>query len=204
MKLYYTPGACSLAPHIVIEEAGLKVDMEKVDLTTKRTETGVDYMSVNDKGYVPALMLDDDTLLTEVSAIVQYLADVAIKKASPSTARLMSSERFRLQEWLGFISTELHKPFGLLYSPVVPDAYKVSVKESIGHRLSWLEKKIGGRLFLMGDDFTVADAYLFTILNWSAWLNLDLKPWPAISDYKDRVGRRPAVVAALRAEGLVQ
>lgn len=204
MKLYYTPGACSLAPHIVIEEAGLKVNMEKVDLATKLTETGVDYMSVNDKGYVPALMRDDGTLLTEVSAIVQYLADIALKIGSLPAASLVSSERYRLQEWLGFISTELHKPFGLLYSPVVPDAFKVSVKESIGHRLSWLEKKLEGRPFLMGDDFTVADAYLFTVLNWAAWLNLDLKPWSAVSDYKDRIGRRPAVVAALKAEGLIQ
>lgn len=201
MKLYYAPGACSMAPHIALCEAGLPYDLEKVDLAAKRTERGTDYMSVNPKGYVPALALDDGQVLTEVSAVVQYIADQA--PGSGLAPRAGTMERYRLLEWLGFIATELHKGFGPLFKPDTPDAYKPIVRDNLARRFGWLDGQLRGREHLMGSGFTVADAYGFTILNWTNVHDIDLAPWPEVKAYVGRVGARPGVQQAMREEGLL-
>lgn len=201
MKLYYSPGACSLSPHIILLESGLGFDLEKVDLAAKKTERGADYWKVNPKGYVPALELDGGQVLTEGPAIVQYLADlVPQKKLAPTAGTL---ERYRLQEWLNFISTELHKGFSPLFNPKAPDDWKSVARELLGRRIGIVAKQLEGRSYLMGESFTVVDAYLFTILRWARHVKLDLSPWPVLSGYQDRVAVRPAVHAALVAEGLI-
>lgn len=202
MKLYYFPGACSLSPHIVLCETGLGFDLEKVDLGTKRTESGSDYLAVNPKGYVPTLQLDDGQTLTEGPAIIQYLADrVAEKKLAPAAGTMA---RYRLQEWLNFISTELHKACSPLFNPNLPDAMKSAAMEQLTKRLAFTAGQLEGKIFLMGDQFTVADAYLFTVLSWTAHLHIDLAAWPALQSYQGRVAARPSVQAALKAEGLVK
>ena len=201
MKLYYSPGACSLSPHIVLVESGLGFDLEKVDLAAKKTERGADYWKVNPKGYVPALELDDGQVLTEGPAIVQYLADrVPQKKLAPPAGTM---ERYRLQEWLNFISTELHKGFSPLFNPKASDDWKSAARELLGRRIAIVAKQLEGKSYAMGTAFTVADAYLFTILRWARHVKLDLSPWPVLPDYLDRVAARPAVHAALAAEGLI-
>ena len=201
MKLYYSPGACSLSPHIILVESGLSFDLEKVDLAAKKTGLGADYWKVNPKGYVPALELDDGQVLTEGPAIVQYLADlVPHKKLAPMAGTL---ERYRLQEWLNFISTELHKGFSPLFNPKASDDWKSAVKELLGRRIAIVAKQLEGKSYVMGESFTVVDAYLFTILRWARHVKLDLSPWPVLSGYQDRVAARPAVHAALVAERLI-
>lgn len=202
MKLYYSPGACSLSPHIVLREAGLPFELERVDLKTKLTETGADYRSINPKGYVPALRLDDGEILTEGPAIVQYLADrVPDRKLAPAAGTM---ERYRLMEWLNFISTELHKSFGALFNPQTAEDWKAFVRGLLGQRLDYVATQLGSRAYLMGDAFSVPDAYLFTVLNWGQWTGIDVGQWPSLKDYVARIAARPAVHAALVAEKLLR
>lgn len=202
MKLYLSPGACSLSPHIVLREAGLTFETEKVNLKTKETETGGDYRTVNPKGSVPALKLDNGEVLTEGPVIVQYLADSApAAKLAPASG---TKERYRLQEWLNYITSELHKGFSPLFNPKAPDEWKSIVKENLGVRFDYLSKRLDGKKYLLGDGFSVADAYLFTILGWTKPTGIDLGKWPVLKDYVARVAARPAVHAAMVAEGLVK
>ncbi|MCL6556350.1 MAG: glutathione transferase GstA [Burkholderiales bacterium] len=201
MKLYYSPGACSLSPHIVLREGGFDFSLERVDLKSSVTETGADYKAINPNGYVPALQLDDGQVLTEGPAIVQYLADrVPEKRLAPPTGTM---ERYRLMEWLNFISTELHKGFGALFNPKLPDEAKSIIKSQLVSRIEHANRRLTGKPYAMGDTFTVADAYLFTVLGWGKYVGIDLSPWPALTAYLGRVGARPAVQAALAAEGLI-
>ena len=203
MKLYYSPGACSLSPHIVAREAGIAVDLKKVDLKTKTlADGGGSYTAVNAKGYVPALGLDDGSMLTEGPAIVQYLADQ--KPDSGLAPKSGTTDRLRLQEWLNFISSELHKAMGTFFNPKAPDDWKAAVTERLGVRMDYVAKELAGKQYLMGDKFSVADAYLFTILNWAPMVKFDMARWPAITEYYKRVAQRPKVQEALKAEGLVK
>ena len=201
MKLYYASGACSLSPHIVAREAGIAIDTVKVDLTTKKTEDGQDFLVLNPKGYVPALCLDNGQILTEGPAIVQYLADQ--KPASRLAPSAGTMERYRLQEWLSFLGTELHKSFSPLFNQASADDAKRAAKENITKRFTYLEQKLAGSKYLMGETFTVADAYAFTIVNWANLVGIDLKPYPNLSAYLGRIGARPKVKEALKAEGLL-
>lgn len=202
MKLYYTPGACSLSPHIALLEAGLPFSLHKVDLKNKKLESGEDFTRVNPKGYVPALVLDDGTLLTEGSAIVQYIAD---RKPDASLAPAVgSAERYKLQEWLNFIASEVHKPMGSMFNAAQTPEWKEAVKATLSKRLDWLTTQLQGRAYVMGEQYSVADAYLFTVLNWSGMVGFDLGPWPVIQQYAARIAQRPKVVEALKAEGLLQ
>ncbi len=198
MKLYFSPGACSLSPHIVLREAGLPFQLEKVDLKAHKTAGGADFYAVNPKGYVPALQLDDGQVLTEGAAIVQYIADRKPESKLAPAAGTM--ERYRLQEWLTFISTELHKAYSPLFKATTPDETKLAQKDLIGRRLDFVAKHLDGKQYLMGDVFTAADAYLFTILRWSKGVNVDLGKWPTLPPYIDRISARPAVAAAMEAE----
>jgi glutathione S-transferase len=201
MKLYYSPGACSLSPHIVLCELGLAHVTEKVDLKSHTTADGVDFYSINPKGYVPVLQLDNGEVLTEGPAIVQYLAD-----QNPTAGLLPPAgtlARGRVQEWLNFIGTELHKSFSPLFNPSSPDELKDSARTTISRRLGLIDKALAGQDYLAGNQFSVADAYLFTIVNWSGHMGIDLTPWPAVSAFQKRIGSRPAVQQALKAEGLI-
>ncbi len=208
MKLYYSPGACSLSPHIALHEAGVIFETEKVDLGSKQTESGADYKAINPKGYVPALKLDDGQVLTEGPAIVQYIAD--LKPGSKLAPASGTPARYRLQEWLNYITSELHKSVGSLFNSKMPKEWQDQVKEGIAGRFDFLSKQLEGRAFLTGDGFTVADGYLFTvpdgylytILTWTSHLGIDLGKWPILKAYLERVAQRPAVQAALKAEGL--
>ena len=203
MKLYYAPGACSLSPHIVAREAGIPVDLKKVDLKAKTlADGGASYLAINGKGYVPALGLDDGALLTEGPVIVQYMADQ--KPESGLAPKTGTTDRLRLQEWLNFISTELHKAMGTFFNPKATPEWKAAVTERLGVRFDYLAKELAGKPYLMSDKFTVADAYLFTILNWAPMVKFDMSRWPAITDYYKRVGARPKVQEAMKAEGLVK
>lgn len=202
MKLYYSPGACSLSPHIVLRESGLAFELERVDLKTKRTETGVDYRTINPKGYVPALRLDDNSILTEGPAVVQYLADLVPEKKLAPPAGTM--ERYRVMEWLNFITSELHKSFGALFNPQASEDWKSFVHGLLRQRLDYVAVQLGDRAYLMGETFTVPDAYLFTILNWGQWTGVDVGQWPALKTYAARIAGRPAVHAALVAEKLLK
>jgi glutathione S-transferase len=201
MKLFYAPGACSLSPHIVLLEAGLPFTMEKVDLKTKKTEKGSDFATVNSKGAVPALQLDDGRVLTEGVAIVQYLADQ--KPDSKLAPRAGSFERYQLAELLNYISTELHKGYSPLFNPGISADWKTAVLSNLDKKFQWLTEYLGTKNFLMGDTFTVADAYLFTILGWSSHVGVDLAKYHALNAYLARVGHRPKVQEALKAEGLI-
>jgi glutathione S-transferase len=202
MKLYYSPGACSLSPHIALAEAGLAYTTEKVDLKTKKTETGADFFAINPTGYVPALVLDNGETLTEGPAIVQYIADLApAKKLAPPAG---SFERVRLQEMLNFISTELHKSFSPLFNPTAPEEWKTFTRGLIGRRLDVVEQKLAGRDYLMGD-FSVADGYLFTVLGWGRLVAVDVKEnRPLVAAYLGRVMARPGVQQAMKEEGLIK
>jgi glutathione S-transferase len=204
MKLYYSPGACSLSPHIVLREAGRRFDLERVDLRTHRTASGADYFTINRKGYVPALQLDgpDSPILTEGPAIVQYIGDLApeLHLVPPSG----TFARYHLQEWLNFLSTELHKQFGPLFDATTPAAVAERLRGKIGGRLIYLQDVLEDRAFLMGETFTVADAYLFVILQWCPRHGIDLELYPNLDDYEHRIADRPAVEAALAAEGLLE
>ncbi len=201
MKLYYSPGACSLAPHVALRELGLPHALVKVDLAAARTEHGADYRQVNPKGYVPALELDGGQRLTEAAVLLQYLADR--KPESDLAPAPGTMERYRLQEWLNFISTEIHKGHGPLWSPANPDDEKERARKRLAGRYDWLNRQLEGRDYLMGK-FTVADAYLFTVLNWGQWTGIDIARWPALERYLARVAARPKVREALQAEGLLR
>lgn len=201
MKLYFAPGACSLSPHIVLQEAGIAAEVEQVDNREKKTKSGKDYWAINPKGQVPALQLDSGEMLTEGPVIVQYLADQ--KPASGLVPAAGTIERYRVQEWLNFITSELHKSFGPIFRPTTPDAFKTISKENLGKRFDWLDKQLAGKQYLMGDQFTVADAYLFTVLRWTSRIEIDIAKWPNLKAYMDRVAARPKVQAAMKEEGLV-
>ncbi|MDE2401125.1 MAG: glutathione transferase GstA [Burkholderiales bacterium] len=201
MKLYYSPGACSLSPHIVLEETGLTYATEAVDLKTKLTASGANYADLNPKGYVPALLLDSGELLTEGPAIVQYLADlVPAKQLAPANGTVA---RYQLQSWLAFISTEIHKNFSPFFNPTASADMKATARAHLERRLSYTNERLAGQPYLLGEVFSVADAYLFVILNWAPFVQLDLAPWPSLLAFQARVAARPAVQAALKAEGLI-
>ena len=201
MKLYYTPGACSQAPHIVLHELGLPVEPIKVDLGTHTLPDGSDYRAVNPKGYVPMLELDDGTRLAETQVILQYLADRKPGTLAPAAG---TAERWRLMEWLAFISSEVHKGFGPLWNPQTPAEVRERAVQALGTRFEYLAKTLSGQPWLMGKEFSVADAYLFVLLNWTKMHKVDLSPWPALKEFQARVAARPAVQATLRAEGFLK
>jgi glutathione S-transferase len=200
VKLFYSPGACSLSPHIVLREVGLPYQLEKVDIRTHTTADGADYYGINPKGYVPALQLDDGRILTEGPAIVQYLADrKPDAKVAPAPGTF---ERSQLQEWLNYIGTEVHKTFGLLFNPNLPADFREVTLGNLGKKFDYLSKELTGRKFLLGDAFSVADAYLYTILRWTDRFKIDLAKWPLLQNYMARIAARPAVKASLQEEGL--
>ena len=202
MKLYYTPGACSLSPHIALLEAGLPYDLVKVDLRAKKLENGDDYLAVNPKGQVPALALDSGELVTEGPVIVQMIADqVAGKNLAPARD---TAERYKLLEWLNFISSEVHKSFGPLFSPVLADDAKAFFKDRVMGKFKYIDGALAGRDYLMGKQLTVADGYLFTMLSWADRMKFDLSGMPNLVAYKDRVAARPKVKEALTKEGLMK
>lgn len=202
MKLYYSPGACSLSPHIVARELGLDLALEKVDIKTKQTEAGRDFLQVNPKGYVPALELATGEVLTEGPAIVQYLADRKPEaKLAPANGTF---ERARLQETLGYISTELHKSYTPLFYPTTPAEVKQERKDYLRKRYGLIEQTLARQPYLLGNEFTVADAYLFTVTSWAGFVDLDLSEFKALNDFQQRVASRPAARAALQAEGLIK
>jgi glutathione S-transferase len=202
MKLYYSAGACSLSPHIVLLEAGLPFTLEKVDLKTKKTAAGIDFLTINTKGSVPALRFDDGRVLTEGPAIVQYLADQ--KPDLGLVPRAGTFERYQLMELLNFITSELHKSYGPLFNPKISADWKASVLLNLDKKFAWLSGFLGNKTYLMGNTFTVADAYLFTVLRWSGHVGVDLAPWPVLTAYQSRVAQRPKVEQALRDEGLLK
>ncbi|MEZ5522027.1 MAG: glutathione transferase GstA [Dokdonella sp.] len=202
MKLYYSPGACSLSPHIVANEIGIPLELEKVDTKTKQTEHGSDYLAINPKGYVPALRLDDGALLTEGPAIVQYLADQ--KPGSGIAPANGTLARYRLQEMLGYINSELHKTYSPLFNPNTTDAVRADREAYLRKRYALIEQTLSGQPFLLGDQFSAADAYLFTVTNWARVLKLDLSEFPNLMAFQKRVAERPAVLGAMREEGLVK
>ena len=202
MKLYYSPGACSLSPHIALREAGLPVELQKVDLGTKKMEGGGDFTSVNVKGSVPVLVLDDGQMLTEGPAIVQYIADQ--RPDSGLAPKAGTLERYRLMEWLNFITSELHKTFSPLFNPNAVAEWKQAARDRIAVNFDLVEKHLQGKDYLMGKQFTVADGYLFTVVNWSNFVSFDLGKWPGIQAYVARVAARPKVQEALKAEGLLR
>ena len=201
LKLYYTPGVCSLSPHIALRVAGLPFSLEKVDLPTKVTETGADYKALNPKGYVPALQLEDGTLLTEGAAIVLWIASQAPEGAL--VPKLGSSGYFKVLEWLTFIGTELHKGLGPLFNPAVNDDAKAAIKERAKLRFTAADALVGKGPYVMGDKFSVADGYLFTVLGWLPKVGLDINQWPNLVRFRETVGKHPAVIEAQKAEGLL-
>jgi glutathione S-transferase len=202
MKLYFSTGACSMSPHIILLEAGLEHTTEKVDLRSKITASGADFKTINPKGAVPTLQLNDGNVLTEGPAIVQYLADLVPAKQLAPAAGTMA--RYRLMETLNFISSELHKSYSPLFNPATSDAAKDAAISALKPKISFIAKQLGDGDYLAGKQFTVADAYLFTVLSWSSHVNLSLASWPNIEAYLARVAARPAVHAALVAEGLIK
>jgi glutathione S-transferase len=202
MKLYYSPGACSLAPHIALNEAGYAHDLVKVDIPNKKTASGDDYWKINPKGYVPALGLDSGEVLTEVQVILQYLADQ--QQGSSLAPKTGTMERYRLMETLNFISAELHKQIGALFNPKMTPEMREVQMGYIERRMNALEKMLEGRQFTSGSTFSVADAYLFTILNWTNFHKISLDKWPNVKAYQARIAARPKVQETLKAEGLVK
>jgi len=202
MKLYYSKGACSLSPHIVACEAELPIELIEVDLQIKRSEIGEDFRMINPNGYVPVLILDDGNKLTEGPAIVQFLADQAPEKELAPLAGTF--ERYQLQQWLNFISTEIHKGgFAPLFNPATPEAAKKMAIATLTSRLETVAERLSNRAFLLGEQFTVADAYLFVTLSWGAYVDVDIGRWPVLADYAAKISARPAVQKALKEEGLV-
>ena len=202
MKLYYTPGACSLSPHIALLEAGLPYDLVKVDLRAKKLENGDDFLAVNPKGQVPALRLDTGELVTEGPIIVQMIADkVSAKNLAPARD---SAERYKLLEWLNFITTELHKNFSPLFQPAIPDDVKNFFRERLTGKFKYVDGQLAGHDYLLGKEFTVADGYLFVMLSWAERLNLDLSSLSNLMAFKARVAARPKVKEALTKEGLLK
>lgn len=202
MKLYFSPGACSLSPHIALREAGLDFELEQVDLRAKQTKSGADFRKVNPKGMVPVLQLDSGDTLTEGPAIVQYIGDQ--KPASGIVPACGTIERYHLMEWLNFVTSELHKNFTPLFKPTTPDEYKTQARATLAERYAFLNEKLAGKSYLMGEHFTVADGYAFTITNWTRLQKIDLAPWPHVVAFMERVRARPKVQEALKAEGLLK
>jgi glutathione S-transferase len=202
MKLFYSSGACSLSPHIVAREAGIELGLQKVDLKTKTIATEGDFFAINPKGYVPTLQLDNGEILTEGPTIVQYLADLKPEKGLAPPAGTMP--RYHLQEWLGFINSELHKSYSPLFRPDTPAETRADRLAYLNKRYAIVEKQLAGHPFLMGDKFTVADAYLFTVTRWAHAVKFDLSPFPNVRAFQDRVAARPAVHEAMREEGLAK
>ncbi|MGV3344180.1 glutathione transferase GstA [Enterobacteriaceae bacterium LUAb1] len=201
MKLFATSGACSLSPHIILRETGLDFTLELVDLKTKKTEKGDDYLKINPRGQVPALLLDDGTLLTEGTAIVQYLADS--KADRQLLAPVNSVSRYQTLAWLNYIGTELHKGFTPLFRPDTPDEYKHLARETLEQKFRYVNNELANKQWLTGNRFSIADAYLFTVTRWTATVKLSLEDLSNLHDYMERIAKRPAVAAALKAEGLV-
>jgi glutathione S-transferase len=202
MKLYYWPGACSLSPHIVSREAGIDLQLAQLDRAERKTADGTVLSSVNPKNQVPVLEMDNGQSLTEGPVIVQYLADQ--KPASGLIPPPGTVDRYRVQEWLNYTTSEIHKTFAPLFRPTTPEEFKTISREFLGQRFDWIDKQLAGKQYLMGDKFTVADAYLFTVVRWSPRVGIDLGKWPNITAYLDRVGARPKVQEAMKAEGLLQ
>jgi glutathione S-transferase len=202
MKLYYFTGACSLASNIALREAGLPFELVKVDRRTRKAADGLDYNEVNPKGYVPALTLDNGEVLTENVAVLQYIADRnPAAKLAPAAGTM---ERYHLVEWLAFINSEIHKNFSPLFREDAHDEVKQYARKLLSARLDYLNRAIGDRAFLTGEQFTVADAYLFTVLGWGRHANFDIGRWPQLQRYVERVGERPHVIEALKSEGLLK
>jgi glutathione S-transferase len=200
MKLYYAPGACSLSPHIALRESGLSFDLEQVNLGEKKLKDGGDFLAVNPKGQVPVLQLDDGSYLTEGAVIVQYVGDKAPKSGLIPAAGTM--ERYRTQEWLNFVASELHKNMGPLLRQTTPEAYREVAVATINRKFGDLEKHLKGKQYLMGDNFSAADAYCFTILRWCPRAKVSMDAFPTLKAYFERVGARPKVKEALTVEGL--
>ena len=202
MKLYYSPGACSLSPHIALHEAGLAFTPVLASTKSHKLQDGTDYYTINPLGYVPLLELDDGTRLREGPAILQYIADqVPLKMLAPQNGSL---QRYRLQEWLTFIGTEIHKGFSPLFNPATPEEYKTIAREKLLQRLQWVDSQLADKQYVMGDQFTVADGYLFTVTNWAKPTNVDISAFTHLAAYRDRVAARPAVQEAMKAEGLLK
>jgi glutathione S-transferase len=202
MKLYYSPGSSSLAPHIALREAGLSFDLERVSLKTKKTAGDADFLRINPKGYVPTLQFEDGSVLTEGPAIMLWIGDqVPEKRLTPLPGTM---ERYHLIEWLNFIATELHKNFGALFDPAASAEAKAGARAKLDRRLDYLGKALGDAPFLLGEHYTVADAYLFTVLGWGRFVDVDLGRWPNLAAYAGRIGMRPKVVDTLKAEGLLK
>lgn len=202
MKLYYAVGACSQAPHIILHEAGLSHDSAKVDIKTKKLEDGSNYLQINPKGAVPALELDDGQVLTENAVILQYIADQAgAFELLPQPGNL---QRYRVLEWTNFVATELHKSFGPLFNPTAGDEAKQAARDLIGKKLDFVEQQLGDKPYLLGDQFTLPDAYLFVILGWTDKMQIDLSHWPRLAALRERVARRESVREVLAFEGLLE
>ena len=202
MKLYYSPGACSLSPHIVLRESGLPFQPVLASTKTHQLADGTDYYTINPKGYVPLLELDDGQRLSEGPAIVQYIADqVPEKKLAPPAGTM---ERYRLMEWLNFISTEIHKGFSPLFNPATPEDYKPTIRERVLGRLTWVDGQLAGKAYLLGDEFTGADAYLFTVARWAPFTGVEVAGLAHLAAFMERVAARPAVQEAMKAEGLLK
>jgi glutathione S-transferase len=200
MQLYFSPGACSLASHITAREAGIPIKLERTDTRNKKLVDGADYYAVNSKGAVPALRLDDGQVLTEGVAIMQYLADQKPEsKLAPANGTI---GRYRVQEWLNFITSEIHKTYSPLWSPASDQKVKDHALGNLEKKLDWVDKQLAGKKYLTGDTFTIADAYLFTVVNWSFFLGMNLDKWPALKEFHARVAARPKVQEAMEAEGL--
>jgi glutathione S-transferase len=202
LKLFYSPGACSLSPHIALEEAGLKYQAVRADLKSKTTESGDDFKKTNPLGYVPALVLEDGTVLTEGPAIVQYIADKApTKNLAPAAGSL---ERYKLQSWLNFVSTEMHKGYSPMFNPAMPEEAKKIARDRLATRLQHLDQHLAKNEYLLGKTYSVVDGYLFTVLNWSKTAGVDLTPFANVQAYQKRIASRSAVQAAMKAEGLIK
>lgn len=202
MRLYYAPGSCSLASHIALHESGIAFEIDKLNVPTKTTSSGEDFMAINPKGYVPTIKLDDGSVLTEGAVILQYIADR--NPASGLAPQAGTMERYHLQEWLNFIATEIHKSYSPLFNKTASEDMKNFARNLLARRLTHVETQLAGKPYLMGGQFTVADAYLFVVLGWSGHVGFDLAPFPNIQNYVARVAARPAVQAAMKAEGLIK
>ena len=200
MRLYSMPGACSLAANIALREAGIPFELVKVSHRTHKTSDGVDFTQINSKGYVPALVLDTGELLTENTALLQYIADLnPDARLAPPVGTL---ERYRLSEWLAYLNSEVHKSFSPLFAPNASEDMKQYARDNLTKRLGWLAQQLGSKPYLLGEQFTVADAYLFVTLSWSGLAGVDLSPWPTLKAFQERVAARPSVIEAMTAEGL--
>ena len=202
MKLYFAPGACSLSPHIVLREAGYNFHLEQVNNQEKKTKSGMDYWGINGKGQVPVLELDNGERITEGPVIVQYLAD--LKPESGLAPRAGTFERYQLMEILNYLTSEVHKTFTPLFNPASSAEAKEAAVTNLGKKFDWLSGFLGKKPFLLGNTFTVADAYLFTLLTWTGHVKVDLAKWPVLADYKSRIAKRPKVIEAMKAEGLIK